>query len=279
MTSPHSPAHTFESSTPSLPNHNPSPTQLHHPNTPSNNTPTKLKAIIATPSLPEIGIVARALASTLSKELHSYHIFLSSLEQQLSSQTPVELTARRLLTQMRMPITKLRTMAILTDGNTPELSGGEILAALHLHSMHGDVRHKELVQSILYSAALPWYDMLYDWTMYGILSAPSAKKDRTREDFFIFEDEQVEDQHLWHDRYILCERQIPYLPGSSSGKEIIDIELAKEALVIGKGINYIRRCLNDMEWNMDLKRMIPNYDKMKLSEMQVDGNGDETKSF
>ena len=36
--------------------------------------------------------------------------------------------------------------------------------------MYRDVRHYKLVNLILRSTAIPWYDLLYDWTMRGILT-------------------------------------------------------------------------------------------------------------
>ena len=44
---------------------------------------------------------------------------------------------------------------------------------------------------------------------------------------------------------------IPHLVGLRNG--ILDIELARESLDVGKGINFIRRCLRDKDWNIDLK--------------------------
>ena len=75
------------------------------------------------------------------------------------------------MTQLRRPISQLRTMALLVDGISPDLNGGQLILALYLYSMHGNTRHGKLVNCILRSTALPWYDLLYDWTMKGILSS------------------------------------------------------------------------------------------------------------
>jgi len=197
------------------------------------------------------GIVSRAFASALSKQLNSYFVFLSSLEQHLPSNSPFQLTSRKIVALVRNPLIKLRIMAVLTDGINPKLSGGELLSALLLHVQHGDLRHAQLVEELLSATALPWYDMLYNWTIFGTLFSSSPKFCNSRGEFFIEEDLNVTDDHMWHDKYKICQHQIPHLVGLRNG--ILDIELARESLDVGKGINFIRRCLRDKDWNIDLK--------------------------
>ena len=47
------------------------------------------------------------------------------------------------------------------------MSGGEFLSALLLHVQLGDLRHAQLVEELFSATALPWYDMLYNWTIFG----------------------------------------------------------------------------------------------------------------
>ena len=199
------------------------------------------------------GIVPRALASALEKELKTYQKFISSLQTQLQEtcaeacETP--LTMGRLLIQLRQPTSQLRSMALLIGGMDSNMKGGQLLTSLYLHGMHGNVPHATLVKRILEETSLPWFDVMYDWCMDGILSMRNGGE--TGGEFFIMEDEAVEDARLWQRRYTLREEQIPFVPGiGSGGGGILTKELADKVLVVGKGINFIRRCLQDSEWNL-----------------------------
>ncbi len=236
------------------------------------------------------GVVPRALASALMQEMQSYHALLTSLEQQFyGSGGGTRLTLRRLMTQLRGPICQLRTLALMVDGaitgtgtNTSNdetkndsggaysnMKGGQLLTMLYLHSMHGDIRHKDVSNRILYQASLPWYDLLYDWTMSGKLTIKGkgyGERYRTRhgsgignggEEFFVKEDASVNEANLWHGRYILDETQVPHMPELGVRGGLLSEALAREILVVGKGINFIRKCLHDSEWELDLRDMIP----------------------
>ena len=177
------------------------------------------------------GVVARAFAGTLAEELREYHSLLAQYESKLP-----QLTLRQLLVDLRMPTSRLKILAMLTDG-LRNLSGGHLLSALYKHSLHGDTRHTTLVQSLLYSASRPWFDILYLWTTQGALSDP-------HNEFFIAECFDVDDKHLWNDKYRVNKDQIP--------DGILDHELVKPAFNVGKGINFIRRSLLDGQWTMQL---------------------------
>ncbi len=240
-----------------------------------------------------VGVVPRALASAFMKELELYHALLSSLENQLLVQTKKYrnndhddhdsdngsgsgsenkskgLTCRQLMMQLRTPITQLRTMAMMIDGIDPHLNGGQLLTALYLHSIHGDVRHVELVNRILYSTSLPWYDLLYDWCMNGVLLTSSSssssssslspsKTSATTIEFFIQENMNSSSDDVWHGQYTLHKDQIPSLPSIGGGNGgLLSESLANEILIVGKGINFIRKCLHDSKWSLDVQRLIP----------------------
>jgi gamma-tubulin complex component 3 len=216
------------------------------------------------------GVVPKALASALRKEMDSYHSFLAMLESQLEAtgrnsdgidSSEGRLTWRKLLCRVRGPIAHLRTLAMVVDGisNSTEtntgmnMNGGQLLQALYLHSMHGDERHGAILQRILYESSLPWYDLLFDWTLSGMLSDGGRKGS----EFFIVEDRSVGDANLWHGRYLLDERQVPHVPGVGERGGLLSERLAKEILIVGKGINFIRRCLYDSEWEFDLRDLLP----------------------
>ncbi len=215
------------------------------------------------------GVVPRALASALTQEINSYHTFLNMLEQQLphpGQGMQCQLTLRTLMKMLRGPIGHLRTLALIVDGIQVDLNGGQLLADLYLHTMHGDTRHRDISTRILYAASLPWYDLLYDWTLGGMLTAAQQGE------FFIVEDVFVSDANLWHGRYLLKEDQIPHVPGIGSRGGLISEQLAKEVLIVGKGLNFIRKCLHDSEWELDLRDILP---RKVLDSMQVDTDADD----
>ena len=182
---------------------------------------------------PSKGIVARAFAGTLGEELRDYHSLLTQYESKL-----FDLTLRQIMVELRQPTSRLKILALLTDGLS-QLSGGHLLSGLYKHTLHGDSRHMYLVQSILQQASSPWYDILFLWTTQGVLSDP-------HNEFFVTENTttEIDAKNLWADKYSINKSQIP--------TGILDIDLVKPAFNVGKGINFIRQCLHDGQWTMQL---------------------------
>eukprot|EP00934_Nitzschia_sp_Nitz4_P007031 Nitzschia sp. Nitz4//scaffold61_size107673//10815//12614//NITZ4_004222-RA/size107673-processed-gene-0.50-mRNA-1//1//CDS//3329555671//7021//frame0 len=133
-------------------------------------------------------------------------------------------------------MSRLRILALVADG-VRHLSGGHLLTALYQHALHGDTRHAKLIQKILCSASRPWFDILYTWTTQGILSDPHGE-------FFVTADDTVDDKYLWNEKYNINKDQIP--------EGILSKDLVGPAFNVGKGINFIRRCLMDGKWSMNL---------------------------
>jgi Gamma tubulin complex component N-terminal/Gamma tubulin complex component C-terminal len=224
------------------------------------------------------GSITRALTSALDEELQAYQHLLAQLEEETknvaSSTTTTNSTTtivgqgysnlRCLLVSIRMPIQRLKTLAMITDGLeaaatmttsatlSPRPSGAAsgsgpfILSDLYCHSHeHGDERHGEIVHSLLVAASRPWFEMLYKWTTGGSLSDPAHE-------FFVVSKSSSNDNNqyndnndcrfLWSDRYRMDESKIPL--------GIIDADLAEPAFKLGKGINFIRYCLLDGEWSL-----------------------------
>jgi gamma-tubulin complex component 3 len=181
-----------------------------------------------------LGSIQRALASALQLELQSYHCFLSELEPQIPN-----LSIRQLLAQMQPPLVRLEHLASLTDGAAhAALPGPQILHSLRLALQHGNSRKRTLVQSLLTRACTPWFDMLYLWTIEGILSDPAHE-------FFVVDTKGNEDdRHLWKEQYRLDFDKVPF--------GILDEDLIQPAFVVGKAINYIRKCLQDGGWSLQL---------------------------
>ena len=202
------------------------------------------------------GRVARALAQSVSQELQSYHATLASWETQLS-----QWSLRQWLVRIQSCIQRLTVLGILTEALPREQNnrGGTLLSALYMHSLHGDLRHKSLVQSILYPTSRPWFQMLYLWTTQGLLPEAWGR------DFFVTivvdttrggsgsgsddennHNDKHKNKYLWHDKYTLDKSQIPH-PG------IFDPTLVRPAFVVGKGINFIRTCLHQVGWTLHLE--------------------------
>lgn len=177
------------------------------------------------------GVVGRAFAGTLVEELREYHSLLTQYESQLAN-----LSLRQLLVDLRLPTSRLQILAVLTDG-LQHLSGGNLLSGLYRHTLHGDSRHSQLARKLLCSASRPWFDILFTWTTQGVLSDPHGE-------FFVTEIASVEDRHLWNDKYRVNREQIP--------EGVLSKELVGPIFNVGKGINFIRRCLLDSRWSMHL---------------------------
>jgi len=210
---------------------------------------------------------ARALAARLDFELGEYHRKLSMLESELPPLVIPEsssyshqhqqyhhplaqtrhLTLRELVARLPPIRDHLRTLAILADGvGARNLRGGKLLAAILRHSLDGDTPHSHLVRSIAADCSVPWYKMLFKWITQGVL-----------EDFhheFFVREMQLDHRSstgffTWHERYVLVEGQVP-LCCRGGLMEIITSELAEEVLLVGKGINFIRYCLQDKDWEV-----------------------------
>ena len=228
---------------------------------------------------------ARALASRLDGEVALYHDTLSVLEGELppleltdlislqmqqkeqqssssSSTTTRYLTLRSLTTRLIPIRDHLRTLAILSSGiGSCNLRGGKLLSHVLRHSLDGTktLRHSKLVRSIANDVAVPWYKLLNDWMTQGILNDVHSE-------FFVREVKPSQQQmnnisssssssssssgyYTWHQRYRLVEGQIP-LCSCGGLMDIITLDLAKEVLLVGKGINFIRYCLLDKDWEV-----------------------------
>ena len=178
------------------------------------------------------GVVARAFAETLAEQLREYHSLLTTYETKLPG-----FTLRQMLVELQGPIFRLKTLAMLVDGMRG-LTGGYLLSALYKHSIHGNTVHAGIVQSILLKASRPWFEILYAWTTKGILSDPWNE-------FFVVENANVEDRYLWNNKYYINHDLVPM--------GILDQKFVEPSLNVGKGINFIRRCLLDGQWTMQLQ--------------------------
>ena len=191
---------------------------------------------------PHTGFVATAWARELAAETTKYLAFLADLESDLLSPDSL-LTLRQLLVRLRNPTTRLRVLALVTDGLS-SLRGGNLLSGLYKHSLHGDSRHASLIRSMLSVTTKPWFDTLYVWTTQGSLLDP-------HNEFFVSATENGSEvgrtniRTLWNDGYVVVHDRVP--------DGIIDAGLINPILTVGKGINFIRKCLLDAEWVLEFK--------------------------
>mmetsp|Transcript_5043 Transcript_5043/g.7351 ORF Transcript_5043/g.7351 Transcript_5043/m.7351 type:complete len:685 (+) Transcript_5043:768-2822(+) len=88
-------------------------------------------------------------------------------------------------------------------------------------------------------------------------------------EFFVEEDKSISIEHMWHGRYILKKDRIPH--------SIMDEKLARNILVLGKGINFVRKCLGYVDWAPDLNNVAFEEDEMNRS--SGDGRSNTTGFF
>jgi len=180
------------------------------------------------------GFCTLALAQALRKELHEYHRMIATMDYDLQ-QDKSTLILRQVLLNLAAPNSRLRILAMLTDG-LALLRGGQLLTGLYRHSLHGDTRHASLVTNLLLETSKPWFHSLYMWTTQGILLDPF-------EEFFIFEDENIDDANMWNHKYSVDVTKVPL--------GIMNSTLVEPTLLVGKGIRFIRNNLQDLVWRMD----------------------------
>jgi gamma-tubulin complex component 3 len=181
----------------------------------------------------DAGAMQRGLTTALVSEVNAYQGLLVHLESQTIGSSGGHL--RQLLTSLHLPLRRLHSLAMLTDGLTVNMTGGPLLRALHQHSRHGDARHRELVLSLLAASSRPWFDMLWDWISQGNLPE--------KREFFVADSRAVADQDLWRERYHIDELHLP-------PSQILPADFRLVVFELGKGINFIRHCLVDGEYSL-----------------------------
>ena len=200
------------------------------------------------------GSITRAFASALNQELQDYLHFLNQLETELD-----QLHLRQIRVRLREPIRRLQSLAMLTD-SLQHLSGGPLLAAIQKHVRSGDPRHVSMAKRLLAATSKPWYHMLHLWTTEGILSDPA-------QEFFVQQEHNMDDHESsnkrngttstswkhgysqsiqegnfeWKDCFSLDTTKLP-------GPQLMGSDLVEPAFRVGKGVNFVRRCLMDGEW-------------------------------
>jgi len=204
----------------------------------------RVKEFIAKVKNSKCGCIERALSTALSSELTTYHELLCHLEASAGS-----LSLRQLLVLSRPAMRRLYYLAILADRT---VSGPHLLRDLNQQLAHGDPRFVDMVQSLLMQAAAPWWDMLYLWTTTGKIADPA-------EEFFISEEPTGD---LWSDCFKFLDHKCP--------EGLLDNDLFYVSYTIGKGINYIRHCLGDGKWGLDMSQLVEEKSNQPGSDLKTE---------
>ncbi len=233
----------------------------------------------------EVGLVGQALGYVLQDELTEYYRLIAVLETQLneqqqqqqqqlqpaasasssllyppghssllsashhtfgaassSSSSPARsggLTLRRLAVWVEDPLQRMRLVATLCD-SLEHVRGGALASVLFAHTQQGDPLARGLVQRVLGRVCVPLFEMIRRWVSEGELVDAHGE-------FFVAalavekggDSGGDHDEKLWHHKYALRKAMIPlFLPEP----------LAQKILVLGKSINFMRRCCKDREW-------------------------------
>eukprot|EP00761_Pharyngomonas_kirbyi_P006563 gb/GECH01006571.1/.p1 GENE.gb/GECH01006571.1/~~gb/GECH01006571.1/.p1 ORF type:complete len:848 (+),score=133.22 gb/GECH01006571.1/:1-2544(+) len=194
------------------------------------------------------GLVRQSLGAALETELSEFYRLLAVLESQAASGT---LTLRRLLVWTQEPLERLRIMAVVGEG-VSGMHGGALVSAVHQYGRHGDRTVQELVRRLSSAVSRPIESMIRRWVGEGALEDPY-------EEFFVAASDQIPDEELWYHKYTLRRDMIP-----SSVPE----DLAQRIMLIGKSINFIRRCCHDAEWAMD-EQMVFGGEDLRLRDIHA----------
>jgi gamma-tubulin complex component 3 len=204
------------------------------------------------------GVVARAFAEGLAEQLREFHSLLTDYEQRLQ-----DMSLRQLMIELQAPTNRLKILAMLADG-LRMYRGGHLLTALYKHSIHGNTVHCSIVATLLQKASRPWFEILYMWTTQGVLSDPWNE-------FFVVEKEDVDDKFLWQEKYSI---NLDLVPTGILGRDLV-----VPAFKVGKGINFIRRCLMDGRWTMHLSASGEDGDDTRMSDDTSDGNNNRELGY
>jgi gamma-tubulin complex component 3 len=218
------------------------------------------------------GSIGRAIGIAVQHELVAYRTIIAKQQQEekqgenteqdrrfcclreLLMETPMQAALgrlRNLAMIMAIPLLSTQTNTSTCPFNKLDLHGSEWITHLFRHLNHGDTRHCNMVQEFLQAATRPWFHMLYGWTMEGSLNDPA-------QEFFVVQmtppvnfsnrlDDKVNDHEndhffLWHECYRLDPSKVP--------QGVIDSDLVNLVFIVGKGVNYIRKCLQDVNWSL-----------------------------
>jgi len=186
-----------------------------------------------------LGLVGQSLCAALHAELSDYYRLIAVLESQLSkpledSSSSGAMTMRRLFVWVQEPLERMKLMAIIVD-TCKGLKGGTLASKIHSFLQHGDPSYRTFVTRLMRQICRPIFAMLRRWIIEGQLEDPFHE-------FFVVADYSIPEEDMWQSKFHIDQQLLPLFIGD---------DLAKQILLIGKSINFIRQSCNDSEWILD----------------------------
>uniref|UniRef100_A0A182KBQ7 Gamma-tubulin complex component n=1 Tax=Anopheles christyi TaxID=43041 RepID=A0A182KBQ7_9DIPT len=180
-----------------------------------------------------MGNFGQGYITALQKELTNYYGLIANLQENLDRQRQAgdgaeRMTLVRTLVWLVEPMERLQWLALISEA-CREVKGGALASAIHKFIWHGDPMVCTISRELLQSACIPLQQMLTQWLTDGKIVDPHCE-------FFIEELTDVGYNRLWHDEFRLRSTMVP---------SFISDTLAKQILVIGKSINFLREVCKD----------------------------------
>eukprot|EP00359_Climacostomum_virens_P002650 CAMPEP_0204902964 /NCGR_PEP_ID=MMETSP1397-20131031/3980_1 /ASSEMBLY_ACC=CAM_ASM_000891 /TAXON_ID=49980 /ORGANISM="Climacostomum Climacostomum virens, Strain Stock W-24" /LENGTH=724 /DNA_ID=CAMNT_0052071541 /DNA_START=123 /DNA_END=2297 /DNA_ORIENTATION=+ len=173
---------------------------------------------------PGVGLVMQSLCNALQLELVEYYALLALIEEQQSN-IQTGFSIKKLYLWCEEPLERLKWLAIISD-SASGLKGGAVLSAVLSYAQHGNPRISTVIERVLKELSAPLLSMLKWWITEGELHDDFHE-------FFVAADFGVPDERLWVERYYINETMVPLH---------FDAALTNKALLVGKSINFLRRC-------------------------------------
>lgn len=181
------------------------------------------------------GLTMHSFCRALQNELVEYYSLLALIEQQQSHIT-TPFSIKKLYLWCEEPLERLKWLAIMAD-NANGLKGGAVLSAVMSYANHGNPRVSEVIERVLIELTAPLMAMLKLWINEGELNDPYRE-------FFVASDRRVPDERLWVERYYISEAMVPHH---------FDVALTNKILIVGKSINFLRRCCEDEDVSREVR--------------------------
>ncbi|XP_058058957.1 LOW QUALITY PROTEIN: gamma-tubulin complex component 3 [Anopheles bellator] len=181
-----------------------------------------------------MGSFGQGYITALRKELTNYYGLIANLQEALDRQrqpgsdTTDRMTLVRTMVWLVEPMERLQWLSVISDA-CREVKGGALASAVHKFIWHGDPMVRIISRELLQSACIPLQQMLTQWLTDGKIVDPNCE-------FFIEKLMEVGYNRLWHDEFRLRISMVP---------SFISDALARQILVIGKSINFLREICKD----------------------------------
>ncbi|KFB46075.1 AGAP003865-PA-like protein [Anopheles sinensis] len=180
-----------------------------------------------------MGNFGQGYITALQKELTNYYGLIANLQEHLDRQRQTgdstdRMTLMRTMVWLLEPMERLQWLAVISEA-CREVKGGALASAVHKFIWHGDPMVRTISRQLLQSACIPLQQMLTQWLTDGKIVDPHCE-------FFIEELTDVSHNQLWHEAFRLRKPMVP---------SFISDTFAKQILVIGKSINFLRETCKD----------------------------------